>query len=82
MKAARQPRRLAHEASRVTRGYIRQRDGNKDFMNVKHYVTCFRARNIALDRASGLHGFELSTADSSPPVNMSRGTDREVSIAK
>jgi hypothetical protein len=51
-------------------------------MNVEHYATCFRARNIALDRASRLQGFELSTAGSSPGVSKSCGADRDVSTAR
>ena len=53
MKAARQPRGLLHDVP----GSIREHDRNKNFLNAHHYATCFRATNIALERASKLYGF-------------------------
>ena len=50
MKAARQPRGLLHDVP----GSVREHDRNKNFMNAQHYATCFRATNIALERASRL----------------------------
>ena len=50
VKAARQPRSLVHDVP----GSIREHNRNKNFLNVQHHATCFRAKNIALERASRL----------------------------